>query len=107
MAPEIFQHTRALELLRAGSGNADAQFRQGQLEAIQSVCALGSRLLRDAGGGPKLLISFQLALMGNQIAVAERMGLVVFLKTTTQQPQPFHLPVVMGFPGVLCQEPAG
>ena len=45
MASEVFQHTRALALLRAGSGNADAQFRQGQLEAIEAVCELGSRLL--------------------------------------------------------------
>jgi uncharacterized protein (DUF1810 family) len=68
MAPEIFQHTRALELLRAGSGNADAQFRQGQLEAIGSVFELGSWVLPDDGSGPAHLISPLLGWMGNQTA---------------------------------------
>jgi ATP-dependent DNA helicase RecQ len=87
---------RALELLRAGSGSSDARFRDGQQEAIQAVCEPSSRvlvvqktgwgksfvyfiatkLLREAGRGPALLISPLLALMRNQIAAAERMGLV-------------------------------
>ncbi|TVS01904.1 MAG: RecQ family ATP-dependent DNA helicase [Cyanobium sp. PLM2.Bin73] len=107
MAPGIFQHSRALELLRAGSGNPDAQFRQGQLEAIQAVCELGShllvvqktgwgksfvyfiacRLLRDAGKGPALLISPLLALMRNQIAAAERIGLVAATVNSTNAEQ--------------------
>jgi ATP-dependent DNA helicase RecQ len=92
----IFNLDRALELLRAGSGNPSADFRDGQLEAIQAVCEQGSRvlvvqktgwgksfvyfiatkLLRDAGLGPALLISPLLALMRNQIAAADRMGLI-------------------------------
>jgi ATP-dependent DNA helicase RecQ len=91
----VFDHDRALELLRAGSGNPAADFRDGQLTAIQAVCKQGSRvlvvqktgwgksfvyfiatkLLRDAGRGPALLISPLLALMRNQMAAAERMGL--------------------------------
>jgi len=76
MAGSVFNHTRALELLRVGSGNATADFRDGQLEAIQAVCEQDSRVLvvqktgwgksfvyvistllyREAGRGPALLI---------------------------------------------------
>jgi ATP-dependent DNA helicase RecQ len=91
----VFNHDRALELLRAGSENPSADFRDGQLVAIKAVCEQGSRvlvvqktgwgksfvyfiatkLLRDGGQRPALLISPLLALMRNQIAAAERMGL--------------------------------
>lgn len=85
---------RALELLRLGTGQRDAQFRTGQEEAIRhvvdgagplllvektgwgksNVYFTASRLLREAGFGPTLLISPLLALMRNQIEAAERMG---------------------------------
>jgi ATP-dependent DNA helicase RecQ len=85
---------RALELLRLGCGRADAQFRDGQEEAIRHlvdgkgrllvvqktgwgksfVYFIATRLLREAGSGPALLISPLLALMRNQIAAAQRMG---------------------------------
>lgn len=85
---------RALELLRIGSGRADAVFREGQEEAIRHlvdgrgrllvvqktgwgksfVYFIATKLLREAGSGPALLISPLLALMRNQIAAAERMG---------------------------------
>jgi ATP-dependent DNA helicase RecQ len=91
----VFNHDRSLELLRAGSENPTADFRDGQHEAIQAVCEQDSRvlvvqktgwgksfvyfiatkLLRDGGQRPALLISPLLALMRNQIAAAERMGL--------------------------------
>jgi superfamily II DNA or RNA helicase len=41
----VFNHDRALELLRAGSENPTADFRGGQPEAIQAVCKQGSRVL--------------------------------------------------------------
>lgn len=86
---------RALALLRIGSGLPHATFRDGQEDAIRHVVAGQSRLLvvqktgwgksfvyfiavkllREAGAGPALLISPLLALMRNQIAAAERMGL--------------------------------
>jgi ATP-dependent DNA helicase RecQ len=86
--------TRALELLREGSGIADADFREGQLDAILDLAEgsrrllvvqktgwgksfvyfIATKLLREAGGGPALLVSPLLALMRNQIAAAERMG---------------------------------
>ena len=85
---------RALDLLRVGTGRADAAFRDGQEDAIRHVVEgkgrllvvqktgwgksfvyfIAIRLLREAGNGPALLISPLLALMRNQIAAAERMG---------------------------------
>jgi ATP-dependent DNA helicase RecQ len=85
---------RALDLLRLGAGRADAQFREGQEEAIRHVVEgrgrllvvqktgwgksfvyfIATKLLREAGHGPALLVSPLLALMRNQIAAAERMG---------------------------------
>lgn len=85
---------RSLELLRVGSGLASATFREGQEEAIRYIVEGRGRLLvvqktgwgksfvyfiatklqREAGQGPTLLISPLLALMRNQIAAAQRMG---------------------------------
>ncbi len=85
---------RALELLRLGSGRADAGFREGQEDAIRRIVDgrgrllvvqktgwgksfvyfIATKLLSDSGNGPALLISPLLALMRNQIAAAQRMG---------------------------------
>jgi len=90
----IFKKDKAIELLRLGSGVADADFREGQEEAIRHVVEargrllvvqktgwgksfvyfIAIRLLRESGAGPALLISPLLALMRNQISAAERMG---------------------------------
>ena len=89
-----YSSDRALELLRIGSGRADATFREGQEDAIRHVVEgrgrllvvqktgwgksfvyfIATKLLRDDGNGPSLLISPLLALMRNQITAAERMG---------------------------------
>lgn len=89
------EYEEGLRLLRASTGNPNAEFREGQWEAIghllskagpllvvektgwgkSNVYFLATKLLRDAGGGPALLISPLLSLMRNQIAAAERMGL--------------------------------
>lgn len=89
-----FNAQRALELLRVGAGQADARFREGQEEAIRHIVEgrgrllvvqktgwgksflyfIATKLLREQGNGPALLISPLLALMRNQIAAAERMG---------------------------------
>jgi ATP-dependent DNA helicase RecQ len=85
---------RAAELLRelAGSG---AAFREHQLEAVRDLVAdrarvlcvqrtgwgksavyfLATALLRERGAGPALIVSPLLALMRNQIAAAERLGI--------------------------------
>lgn len=85
---------RALELLREGTNKPDAQFRVGQEDAIRHVVEgrgrllvvqktgwgksfvyfIATKLLREGGEGPSLLISPLLALMRNQIAAATRMG---------------------------------
>ena len=85
---------RSLDLLRTGSGCPDAVYREGQEEAIRHVVEgrgrllvvqktgwgksfvyfIATKLLREAGNGPSLLISPLLALMRNQIAAADRMG---------------------------------
>ncbi len=85
---------RALELLRQGTQTPTSVFRPGQEEAIRHVVEgrgrllvvqktgwgksfvyfIATRLLREQDGGPALLISPLLALMRNQIAAAERMG---------------------------------
>ena len=107
MTAIVFNYARALELLRIGSGRPLAKFRDGQLEAIRSVCAESSRvlvvqktgwgksfvyfiaakLLREADRGPALLISPLLALMRNQIKAAERMGLVARSVNSTNRQQ--------------------
>jgi ATP-dependent DNA helicase RecQ len=89
-----FDQQRALVLLRAGTGNPDADFRDDQEQAIRHVIEergrllvvqktgwgksfvyfIACRLLREGGSGPAIVISPLLALMRNQIAAAERMG---------------------------------
>jgi ATP-dependent DNA helicase RecQ len=85
---------RALELLRQLTARPDASFHPGQLEAIRSLAGnrkrvlvvqrtgwgksavyfIATRLLRDRGAGPTLLLSPLLALMRNQIDAAQRIG---------------------------------
>ena len=85
---------RAAELLRELAGE-DARFREHQLEAVRDLVSdrarvlcvqrtgwgksavyfLATALLREAGAGPTLIVSPLLALMRNQIAAAERIGI--------------------------------
>lgn len=84
----------ALELLRASLGNPEAEFREGQWEAIEGVLKgrrqlmvqrtgwgksivyfIATKLSRNRGSGPALLVSPLLALIRNQIEAAERIGL--------------------------------
>ena len=84
----------AHEILRQLTGDPAAAFRPGQLEAIEALVSrrtkvlvvqrtgwgksavyfIATRLLRDAGGGPTVLISPLLALMRNQVMQAGRAG---------------------------------
>ena len=90
-----FDRTRALQLLRAGSGIPDATFRDKQDDAIKHVVEgrgrllvvqrtgwgksfvyfIATKLLREARLGPVLLVSPLLSLMRNQMEAARRMGL--------------------------------
>ena len=84
----------ALGHLRRLTGDPTSDFRDQQLEVIYRLVAerqrvllvqrtgwgksavyfIATRMLRDRGGGPTLLVSPLLALMRNQIEAAERMG---------------------------------
>jgi len=88
------QKEKARALLKQMLGQ-DAEFRDGQWEAIDRVANgrqrllvvqrtgrgkslvyfLASKILRDAGAGPALLISPLLSLMRNQILAAEKLGI--------------------------------
>ena len=94
-APTETFATTARERLRTLTGDPAAEFRPDQLEAIgdlvvdrarvlcvertgwgkSAVYFVATALLRDAGAGPTLIVSPLLALMRNQIAAAERLGL--------------------------------
>lgn len=89
-----YDRNRALELLRIGTDETGAAFRDGQEDAIRHVVEnrgrlllvqragwgksfvyfIATKLLREQGAGPALLISPLLALMRNQIDAAKRMG---------------------------------
>lgn len=95
----------ALELLRLALGDAAAEFRDGQWEAIDalvnrrerllvvqrtgwgksSVYFISTRILRDRGRGPTLIVSPLLALMRNQIEAAERLGVRAFTVNSTNR----------------------
>ena len=89
-----FNRLRALELLRQGTGNPEAAFRDDQELAIQKIVGgstrvlviqrtgwgksfvyfIATKLLRENGGGTAILISPLIALMRNQIDAARKMG---------------------------------
>ncbi len=85
---------RALQFLRTALNDSEAIFRSGQWESIESlldrqrtlvvqrtgwgksmVYFLATKILRDQGKGPTLLISPLLSLMRNQLEAAERIGI--------------------------------
>ena len=89
------EREEAQKLLRIALNDANAEFRDGQWEAIHclvnrrrkllvvqrtgwgksSVYFISTRILRDRGAGPTLIISPLLALMRNQMAAAERLSI--------------------------------
>jgi ATP-dependent DNA helicase RecQ len=95
---------RATELLHALAG-PDARFRPHQLEAVQDLVAdrgrvlcvqrtgwgksavyfLATALLREQRAGPALIVSPLLALMRNQIAAAERLGIRAYTVNSTNR----------------------
>ncbi len=95
----------ALERLRALTADPVAEFRDGQLEAIRDVVAdrarvlcvqrtgwgksavyfVATALLREANAGPTLIVSPLLALMRNQIAAAQRLGLSAHTVNSTNR----------------------
>ena len=102
-----FNSQRALELLRRGTSIPDAKFRPGQKEAIRHVVEnrerlvviqstgwgksfvyfIATRLLRESGAGPALLVSPLLSLMRNQIQAAQKIGVRAVRYTSDNQEQ--------------------
>ena len=89
------ERSESLALLRSAVNDQDAEFRKGQWEAIDAlvnrrerllvvertgwgksaVYFIATRILRDRGRGPTLIVSPLLALMRNQIEAARRLGI--------------------------------
>jgi len=94
---------QAEQLLKTALANPAAQFREGQWEAIDALVNQGRKLLvvqrtgwgkssvyfistkifRDRGLGPTIIISPLLALMRNQIESARRLGIVAETMNST------------------------
>src|SRR3954453_8353959 len=95
---------RAALLLRELAG-PDATFREHQLEAVRdlvcdrarvlcvqrtgwgksAVYFLATTLLREQGAGPALIVSPRVALMRNQIAAAEKLGIRAYTINSTNR----------------------
>lgn len=91
-----YDASRSLALLKLATSDPVAVFRARQEEAISQVVEglgrllvvqatgwgkslvyfIATKMLREQGGGPTLLVSPLLSLMRNQILAAERMGVV-------------------------------
>lgn len=87
---------QALQMLQIAIGHPNAEFRDGQWEAIDalvnqaqrllvvqrtgwgksSVYFISTKIFRDRGMGPTIIVSPLLVLMRNQIEAAERLGVV-------------------------------
>jgi ATP-dependent DNA helicase RecQ len=87
--------SQALKLLQRALGDSAARLRPGQWEAIDAlvnhrrkllvvertgwgkslIYFISTRVLRDRGQGPTLIVSPLLALMRNQLSAAERLGI--------------------------------
>jgi len=116
---------RAQELLERLAG-ADAVLRPEQLAAIEAAVGgrralvvqrtgfgksaiyfIATRLLRDAGRGPTLVVSPLLALMRDQVAAAERMGVrsATVNSTNVDDWQEIEEALVAGEVDLLCISP--
>ena len=99
----------SLALLQSAVNDQDAEFRNGQWEAIDAlvnrrerllvvqrtgwgksaVYFIATRILRDRGRGPTLIVSPLLALMRNQIEAARRIGIqAVTINSTNRKNWP-------------------
>ncbi|NYT62973.1 RecQ family ATP-dependent DNA helicase [Alcaligenaceae bacterium] len=94
---------QARQLLKTALAHPDAEFREGQWEAIDalvnqkqkllvvqrtgwgksSVYFISTRVFRDRGMGPAIIVSPLLALMRNQIESAQRLGIVAATMNST------------------------
>ncbi|NYE36283.1 ATP-dependent DNA helicase RecQ [Nocardioides cavernae] len=113
--------------LRALVGRDDARLREDQWAAIEALAVdrrralvvqrtgwgksavyfVATKLLREGGAGPTVIVSPLLALMRNQIAAAERAGIraVTINSTNIDQWQPIHDQIHAGEVDVLLVSP--
>lgn len=97
----------AVALLRALTADPDASFRADQLDTIRRLTAersrvllvqrtgwgksavyfIATKLLRNNGSGPTLIVSPLLALMRNQIRAAQRMGVEAVTINSDNRPE--------------------
>ena len=102
---------QALAALRSLTGRPDDEFRDGQLDAIQAVAFrrervlvvqrtgwgksavyfVATKMLRDAGSGPTIIVSPLLALMRNQIAAGRAAGLNIVTINSTNNDDWFQI----------------
>jgi ATP-dependent DNA helicase RecQ len=95
----------AEQLLKTALANPSAQFREGQWEAIDalvnqqqkllvvqrtgwgksSVYFISTKIFRDRGMGPTIIVSPLLALMRNQIESAQRLGIMAETMNSTNR----------------------
>jgi ATP-dependent DNA helicase RecQ len=105
MANGDFNQGEAKEILRIALAAPEADFRDGQWQAIDAlvnrrqrilvvqrtgwgksaVYFIATRILRNRGLGPTLIVSPLLALMRNQIEMATRLGLRALTINSTNQ----------------------
>src|SRR3990172_564684 len=117
----------AQKLLRIALNDANAEFRDGQWEAIHclvnrrrkllvvqrtgwgksSVYFISTRILRDRGAGPTLIISPLLALMRNQLEAARRLGIhALKIDSTNREEWPaYRTAIVAGEADALLVSP--
>ncbi|MDQ3289541.1 MAG: RecQ family ATP-dependent DNA helicase [Pseudomonadota bacterium] len=101
----MFTQAQATAILRQALANPAAEFRNDQWEAIDAlvnhrqrllvvqrtgwgksaVYFIATRLLRDQGAGPTLIISPLLALMRNQVEAARRLGVNALTLNSTNR----------------------
>jgi len=101
----VTERDQARDLLRQALDTADADFRDGQWEAIDAlvnqqkkllvvqrtgwgksaVYFIATRILRDRGAGPTLIVSPLLALMRNQIEAAGRLHIKALSVNSTNR----------------------
>ena len=112
-----YEEARAVKLLRLGSGINNATFRKDQEKAIEFIVRgkgrllvvqktgwgksfvyfIATRLLREQGAGPALLISPLLALMRNQIEAANKMGVRAETINSTNKDHWNHIKTLIAF----------
>jgi ATP-dependent DNA helicase RecQ len=117
MTSRFAARPEALALLRRALDDPGLEFRDGQWEAIDAlvnrrarlllvqrtgwgksaVYFIATRILRNRGGGPTLIVSPLLALMRNQMEAAHRLGLLALsINSTNRQDWPDLSRAILG-----------